>query len=97
MQRWGLSSLTTIHANNAEAALSRLANCAMQDGGALPWEVTCRNVVDGIAMVIHLTRREGKRFVEEAIEGGVRLDEEAVHLHAGVVWVRLAKSCGIRT
>ena len=70
MQRWGLSSLTTIHANNAEAALSRLANCAMQDGGALPWEVTCRNVVDGIAMVIHLTRREGKRFVEEAIEVG---------------------------
>ena len=63
-------SLTTIHANNAEAALSRLANCAMQDGGALPWEVTCRNVVDGIAMVIHLTRREGKRFVEEAIEVG---------------------------
>ena len=61
-------SLTTIHANNAEAALARLANCAMQDGGALPWEVTCRNVVDGIAMVIHLTRREGKRFVEEAIE-----------------------------
>ena len=63
-------SLTTIHANNAESALSRLANCAMQDGGALPWEVTCRNVVDGIAMVIHLTRREGKRFVEEAIEVG---------------------------
>ena len=63
-------SLTTIHANNAEAALSRLTNCAMQDGGALPWEVTCRNVVDGIAMVIHLTRREGRRFVEEAIEVG---------------------------
>ena len=63
-------SLTTIHANNAEAALSRLANCAMQDGGALPWEVTCRNVVDGIAMVIHLTRRDGRRFVEEAIEVG---------------------------
>ena len=63
-------SLTTIHANNAEAALSRLANCAMQDGGALPWEVTCRNVVDGIAMVIHLTRRDGKRFVEDAIEVG---------------------------
>jgi len=63
-------SLTTIHANNAESALSRLANCAMQDSGALPWEVTCRNVVDGIAMVIHLTRREEKRFVEEAIEVG---------------------------
>ena len=52
-------SLTTVHANNAESALSRIASCAMQGGGELPWEVTCRGVVDGIAMVIHMTRREG--------------------------------------
>ncbi len=32
-----------------------------------PWEVTCRGVVDGIAMVIHMTRHEGRRFVEEAV------------------------------
>ena len=42
-------SLTTVHANNASSALSRLASCAMQAGGALPWEVTCRGVVDGIS------------------------------------------------
>ncbi len=54
-------------ANNAESALSRLASCAMQGGGELPWEVTCRGVVDGIAMVIHMTRREGRRFVEESL------------------------------
>ena len=59
-------SLTTVHANNAESALSRIASCAMQGGGELPWEVTCRGVVDGIAMVIHMTRHEGRRFVEEA-------------------------------
>ena len=59
-------SLTTVHANNAESALSRLASCAMQGGGELPWEVTCRGVVDGIAMVIHMTRSDGRRFVEEA-------------------------------
>ena len=47
--------------------MSRIASCAMQGGGELPWEVTCRGVVDGIAMVIHMTRREGKRFVEEAL------------------------------
>ena len=29
-------SLTTVHANNAESALSRLASCAMQGGGDLP-------------------------------------------------------------
>lgn len=60
-------SLTTIHANNAESALSRLANCAMQAGGNLPWEVVCRGVVDGIDLVIHITRRHGRRFVEDAI------------------------------
>ena len=59
-------SLTTVHANNAESALSRLASCAMQGGGDLPWDVTCRGVVDGIAMVIHMTRADGRRVVEEA-------------------------------
>ena len=49
------------------SALSRIASCAMQGGGSLPWEVTCRGVVDGIAMVIHMTRREGRRVVEEAV------------------------------
>ena len=61
-------SLTTVHANNARSALSRLASCAMQAGGALPWEVTCRGVVDGISLVLHMTRRRGRRFVEEALE-----------------------------
>ena len=61
-------SLTTVHANNARSALSRLASCAMQAGGALPWEVTCRGVVDGIHIVIHMTRDRGRRYVEEALE-----------------------------
>ena len=26
----------------------------------------CRGVVNGIALVIHMTRRKGRRFVEEA-------------------------------
>ena len=55
-------SLTTVYANNAESALSRLASCAMQSGGEIPWDVTCRGVVDGIAIVIHMTRREGRRW-----------------------------------
>ena len=55
-------SLTTVHANNTESA-----SCAMQGGGELPWEVTCRGVVDGITMAIHMTRHEGRRFAEEAV------------------------------
>ena len=59
-------SLTTIHANNAVSALSRLASCAMQ-AGDLPWEVVCRSVVDGISLVLHMTRVEGRRAVEEGL------------------------------
>ena len=60
-------SLTTVHANNAISALSRIASCAMQGESDLPWEVTCRGVVDGIQMVVHMTRRDGRRFIEEAL------------------------------
>ena len=60
-------SLTTIHANSAESALARIASCAMQDGGGLPWEVICRSVVDALAMVLHMARRDGRRYVEDAI------------------------------
>ena len=60
-------SLTTIHANSAESALARIASCAMQDGGGLPWEVICRSVVDALTMVLHMARRDGRRYVEDAI------------------------------
>ena len=60
-------SLTTIHANNAVSALSRLASCAMQ-AGDLPWDVVCRGVVDGIAMVLHMARAGGRRVVEDGLE-----------------------------
>ena len=43
-----------------------LARESDRGGGDLPWDVTCRGVVDGIAMVIHMTRADGRRFVEEA-------------------------------
>ena len=58
-------SLTTIHANNAVSALSRLASCAMQAEGALPWDIVCRSVVDGISLVVHTSRIAGVRAVEE--------------------------------
>ena len=70
-------SLTTVHANNCEGALERLASCAMMAGGGLPWEAVCRSVVDGISMVVHITRREGRRYVEDAISvGSYSLDKK---------------------
>ena len=70
-------SLTTVHANNCEGALQRLASCAMMAEGGLPWEAVCRSVVDGISMVVHMTRREGRRYVEDAISvNGYSLDKK---------------------
>lgn len=43
----------------------------MQTEGALPWEVTCQYMVDGIAIVFHTTRRGGSLYVEEAIRVSV--------------------------
>ena len=61
-------SLATVHANNATAALSRLASCAMQAGDALPFSVVCRGVVDGIEAVIQQTRSpEGVRRVSQMV------------------------------
>ena len=70
-------SLTTVHANNAESALSRIASCAMQGGGELPWEVTCRGVVDGIAMVIHMTRHRTTGSSSRS-GGNTMTDEEKI-------------------
>ncbi|MCY4660298.1 MAG: ATPase, T2SS/T4P/T4SS family, partial [Acidobacteria bacterium] len=75
-------SLATVHANNAEAALSRLATCAMQASDALPWAVVCRGVVDGIEAVIHQTRTaEGVRRVDQM----VRVRDYDAHANRWVV------------
>ena len=61
-------SLATVHANNAKAALSRIATCAMQASDALPFAVVCRGVVDGIEAVIQQTRSpEGVRKVTHMV------------------------------
>ena len=46
-------SLSTVHADDAQSALSRLASCATQAEGALPWDIARPCVVNGIALVFH--------------------------------------------
>lgn len=61
-------SLTTIHANTAEDALSRLASCAMQAEDRLPWDVLCRQVASAFRLVVHQHRRpDGSRGVSELL------------------------------
>ena len=61
-------SMTTIHANTAEDALSRLASCAMQAEDRLPWDVLCRGVASAFHLVVHQHRRlDGSRGVSELL------------------------------
>jgi pilus assembly protein CpaF len=56
-------SLSTIHANSAEQALSRVASCAAQGGVDLPYQAIQRQVCECINVVFHLARRQGVRRV----------------------------------
>jgi pilus assembly protein CpaF len=61
-------SLSTIHANSASQALSRLASCVLQSGIELPYKAIKANIADSIHLLIHIERRHAKRFVSEVLE-----------------------------
>lgn len=63
-------SMSTIHANSAVQALSRLANCVLQSAIELPYKAIKANIADSIHLLVHLERRHAKRFVSEVLELG---------------------------
>ena len=54
-------SISTIHANSAHHALSRLTTCVVQTGFALPHQAITRLIADAIHLVVHLERRKTAR------------------------------------
>ena len=81
-------SLTTIHANTARDALTRLASCAAQATDALPWDILCQFVAMAFELVVHQTRLpSGKRGISELIK--VNGYEKATALwQTEVLWSR---------
>ena len=62
-------SLTTIHANTARDALTRLASCAAQAKDALPWDILCQFVAMAFELVVHQRRLpDGSRGISELIQ-----------------------------
>jgi pilus assembly protein CpaF len=61
-------SLSTIHANSAAQALSRLASCVLQSGIELPYKAIKASIADSIHLLIHIERRHAKRFISEVLE-----------------------------
>jgi pilus assembly protein CpaF len=60
-------SLSTIHANSAPQALTRLATCIMMSGIELPHPAIRSNIGDALNVLVHLARRNGKRLITEVI------------------------------
>lgn len=63
-----MGSLTTIHANTAPDALSRLGLCVLQAGTGLPYDGVQKAVAMAIGVVVHIERRGRNRIVSDIIE-----------------------------
>jgi pilus assembly protein CpaF len=61
-------SVSTIHANSASQALSRLASCVLQSGIELPYQAIKASIADSIHLLVHVKRRQAKRLISEVLE-----------------------------
>ena len=62
-----LGTLTTIHANSAEQALTRLAHCVLTANVGLPHRSIREAIALAVHVVAHLARRDGRRVVTEIV------------------------------
>jgi len=60
-------SLSTIHANSASQALSRLASCVLQSGIELPYKAIKASIADSIHLLVHIERRHARRYITEVL------------------------------
>lgn len=60
-------SISTLHANSANQALSRLASLALRADVDLPYRALQSEIGDLVNLVAHIERREERRFVSEVL------------------------------
>ena len=79
-------SISTVHANSARTALTRLATCALQSKSAPPWDVICEHVALAVQYVIHLQRSlDGRRGVRQVLEVN-SYDRNQQDYNCSIVW-----------
>jgi len=61
-------TLSTIHANSAQQAIARLTSCVLQAGVELPYAAIRSNIADAVNLLLHIERRQGRRYVSELVE-----------------------------
>ena len=62
-----MGSLSTIHGNSAEQALTRLAHCVLTANVGLPHRSICEAITFAIHLVVHVARVSGRRRVTEVM------------------------------
>jgi pilus assembly protein CpaF len=60
-------TLSTIHANSAKLAISRFITCVLQSGVDLPYRAIQSNIADALDLVLHIERRNQRRYVAELL------------------------------
>jgi pilus assembly protein CpaF len=61
-------TLSTIHANSAQQAISRFTSCILQSGVELPYRAVRSNIADAVNLLLHIERRNGRRYASELLE-----------------------------
>jgi pilus assembly protein CpaF len=61
-------TISTIHANSARLAVSRLRTCVAMAGIELPERAVARSIAEVVHVLVHIERRAGSRFVSEVVE-----------------------------
>jgi pilus assembly protein CpaF len=60
-------TLSTVHANSAEQALTRFASCVLQSGIELPYQAVRLGIAECLQLLVHLDRRQGQRVVRQIV------------------------------
>jgi pilus assembly protein CpaF len=58
-------TLSTIHANSAEQAVTRFISCVLQSGIELPYRAIRSNIGDVVQLLLHIERRRGRRYIAQ--------------------------------
>lgn len=61
-------SLSTIHANSAQQAIQRFTSCVLQSTVELPYKAVRSNIAECLNLLLHIERRQGKRYVFQLVE-----------------------------
>lgn len=61
-------TISTIHADSARRAVSRLMSCVLLSGVEIPPKAIKAQIAESFNLLVHIDRREGKRYVSHVLE-----------------------------